>query len=295
MKIADLTVEEFEDMLRKTIEDEIEDLYILQDDLAQYNLYIAENLNEILADRRYNAREKSVILYDCAQAVVGEILRQYGAHLDDLRHDGHGDLFRRLRPDVQPDGRVHPRNGFAIGALLDQVLEHGAHPPPRADHADVRRRLPHDLPQAGLVVPVAAGHAHDVGVGVHRQVPQHLIEAAAGHLVGLREALGVGVLRPVIDDGDGEAAEVADDGERLAHVRATDDDEMARSWTRCLEQHRLHPDRLVWNDEVLDRLVATPRLKEMLLAGAEPAEIFASWQGEVQAFRARSAPYLLYE
>ncbi|MBN9205357.1 sigma-54-dependent Fis family transcriptional regulator [Methylibium petroleiphilum] len=26
-------------------------------------------------------------------------------------------------------------------------------------------------------------------------------------------------------------------------ARATDDDEMARSWTRCLEQHRLHPDR----------------------------------------------------
>lgn len=31
MKIADLTVEEFEDLLRKTIEDEIEDLYILLD------------------------------------------------------------------------------------------------------------------------------------------------------------------------------------------------------------------------------------------------------------------------
>lgn len=31
MKIADLTVEEFEDLLRKTIEVEIEDLYILLD------------------------------------------------------------------------------------------------------------------------------------------------------------------------------------------------------------------------------------------------------------------------
>ena len=59
--------------------------------------------------------------------------------------------------------------------------------------------------------------------------------------------------------------------------------------------NRLHPDKLVWNDEALDRLVATPRLKEMLLAGAEPADIFASWQAEVEAFRARSAPYLIYE
>lgn len=59
--------------------------------------------------------------------------------------------------------------------------------------------------------------------------------------------------------------------------------------------HRLHADRLVWNDAVLDRLVATPRLKEMLLAGAGPDGIFASWQAEVEAFRARSAPYLLYD
>jgi uncharacterized protein YbbC (DUF1343 family) len=59
--------------------------------------------------------------------------------------------------------------------------------------------------------------------------------------------------------------------------------------------NRLHPDKLVWNDATLDRLVATPRLKAMLVAGAEPADIFAAWKPEVEAFRARSAPYLLYE
>lgn len=31
MKVADWTIEEFEDLLRKTIEDEIEDLYIMLD------------------------------------------------------------------------------------------------------------------------------------------------------------------------------------------------------------------------------------------------------------------------
>lgn len=54
----------------------IEDLYIQKDDLQRYNLYIAENLDDILSDKRYGTREKSVILYDCAQAVVGEILHQ---------------------------------------------------------------------------------------------------------------------------------------------------------------------------------------------------------------------------
>jgi uncharacterized protein YbbC (DUF1343 family) len=58
--------------------------------------------------------------------------------------------------------------------------------------------------------------------------------------------------------------------------------------------HRLHRDSLVWNDAVLDRLVATPRLKAMLLAGHEPSEIFASWADEVRAFERRRTPYLIY-
>jgi hypothetical protein len=58
--------------------------------------------------------------------------------------------------------------------------------------------------------------------------------------------------------------------------------------------NKLHGDRLVWNDAVLDRLVATPQLKSMLLAGNTPAEIVAAWQPEVDAFRAMSAKYLLY-
>lgn len=58
--------------------------------------------------------------------------------------------------------------------------------------------------------------------------------------------------------------------------------------------NRLHPDRLVWNDAVLDRLAATTRLKTMIVGGKAPAEIFASWTAEVDAFRARSAGYRLY-
>ncbi len=33
------------------------------------------------------------------------------------------------------------------------------------------------------------------------------------------------------------------DAVRLGTHASDDDDQMARSWTRCLEQHRLHPDR----------------------------------------------------
>ena len=88
-------------------------------------------------------------------------------------------------------------------------------------------------------------------------------------------------------------------GQRLRglHLRVTDRDAfepyragVAMVWA----VHRLHPERLTWNDAVLDRLAATPRLKAMILAGRRPEEIFASWRAEVDAFRARSAPYLLY-
>jgi uncharacterized protein YbbC (DUF1343 family) len=58
--------------------------------------------------------------------------------------------------------------------------------------------------------------------------------------------------------------------------------------------HQLHADRLVWNDQVLLRLAGTRRLKQMIVAGRTPAEIGEAWRGEVETFRARSRPYLLY-
>lgn len=88
-------------------------------------------------------------------------------------------------------------------------------------------------------------------------------------------------------------------GERLRGVRlhVTDRDAFEPYTTGVAllwAVHTLHADRLVWNDAALDRLTATPRLKAMLQAGKTPREIVAAWQGEVDAFKARSAPYLLY-
>ncbi len=88
-------------------------------------------------------------------------------------------------------------------------------------------------------------------------------------------------------------------GERLRGIRlhVTDRDafEPYRTGVAMLwAVNKLHGDRLVWNDAVLDRLAATSQLKAMLLAGNTPAEISAAWQPEVDAFRAQSARYLLY-
>jgi uncharacterized protein YbbC (DUF1343 family) len=58
--------------------------------------------------------------------------------------------------------------------------------------------------------------------------------------------------------------------------------------------HALHAEKLVWNDAVLDRLAATPRLKQMITSGATPSQIFAAWGPEVAQFRARADRYRLY-
>ncbi|MCC6930184.1 MAG: DUF1343 domain-containing protein [Gemmatimonadaceae bacterium] len=88
-------------------------------------------------------------------------------------------------------------------------------------------------------------------------------------------------------------------GERLRGVRlhVTDRDTFQpyRTGVALLwAVYTLHADRLVWNDAALDRLVATPRLKALLLAGKSPREIADAWRGEVDAFRTTRERYLLY-
>ena len=95
----------------------------------------------------------------------------------------------------------------------------------------------------------------------------------------------------------GRPPELAGERVRGLRLRVTDRDafEPYKAGVALLwAVHHLHPERLVWNDAVLERLTATRRLKTMILAGKRPTQIFASWRGELDAFRARSAPYRLY-
>ncbi|MFM1921448.1 MAG: hypothetical protein RLZZ303_3082 [Candidatus Hydrogenedentota bacterium] len=50
------------------------DLFIRNGQRGEYNRYLAANLEEIFKDKRLTTREKSVILYDSAQAVVEDVL-----------------------------------------------------------------------------------------------------------------------------------------------------------------------------------------------------------------------------
>lgn len=102
---------------------------------------------------------------------------------------------------------------------------------------------------------------------------------------------------PVQQPFHGRPPELAGERLRGVRLRVTDRDayEPYRTGVALLwAVYTLHPDRLTWNDAALDRLVATPRLKALLLAGKSPREIADAWRGEVEAFRATRERYLIY-
>jgi HD-GYP domain-containing protein (c-di-GMP phosphodiesterase class II) len=49
-------------------------LYVRSDNRTAYNSYLADNLEKILKDASLTVKKKAVILYDCAQAVVEDVL-----------------------------------------------------------------------------------------------------------------------------------------------------------------------------------------------------------------------------
>lgn len=54
-------------------------------------------------------------------------------------------------------------------------------------------------------------------------------------------------------------------------------------------------DSIQWRKQTLDRLAATPKLREMIDMGKTPEEIFSSWKGELNTFKEIRQKYLLYK
>lgn len=59
---------------QRLIQNRIDDVYIRDTQKHEYSRYLAENIAEILQDKKLNPRQRSGILYDSAQAVVEDIL-----------------------------------------------------------------------------------------------------------------------------------------------------------------------------------------------------------------------------
>jgi len=53
-------------------------------------------------------------------------------------------------------------------------------------------------------------------------------------------------------------------------------------------------DKIKWNEATMNRLVGTHRLMDMISNGANPTEIFASWEKELADFSEMSLKYAIY-
>jgi uncharacterized protein YbbC (DUF1343 family) len=58
--------------------------------------------------------------------------------------------------------------------------------------------------------------------------------------------------------------------------------------------NKLHGDKLVWDEQVLERLTAKKNFVATIRGGATPKQIFAGWDKELARFNERIKPYLLY-
>ena len=58
--------------------------------------------------------------------------------------------------------------------------------------------------------------------------------------------------------------------------------------------NKLHGDKLVWDEQVLERLTAKKNFVATIRGGATPKQIFAGWEKELARFNEQIKPYLLY-
>lgn len=58
--------------------------------------------------------------------------------------------------------------------------------------------------------------------------------------------------------------------------------------------HKVHPEKMIWDKETMNRLVGTTRLEHMIYEDKNPSQIFESWENELNRFNKIRAKYLLY-
>jgi uncharacterized protein YbbC (DUF1343 family) len=94
--------------------------------------------------------------------------------------------------------------------------------------------------------------------------------------------------------GDGKFGGQSVRGVRLEVTDRTTYDPTVAGVALLVEIQRLHGDRLTWRTAHFDRLAGTDRVRAGIVAGHSVDQITAGWAEQVEGFRARVAPYLLY-
>jgi len=94
--------------------------------------------------------------------------------------------------------------------------------------------------------------------------------------------------------GDGKYADTLLAGIRLRMTDRASYDPTAAAVHLLVAVRAVHRDRFTWIPKHFDRLAGGPVVRERLEAGADPAEIVGGWDADLERFKLRRRPFLLY-
>ncbi len=180
-------------------------------------------------------------------------------YFNNLCHNGHTDLLRRLCPDIQTDGTVKPFQHGRIPSVFCHLLLHGSHPAAASDHTDVSMTFPYDLLQAYLIKPVSSGNDDKVGIASPLDPVQSPFKRIAQNLRGTRLSGVVRKQRPVLQNRHPASHHQSDLYDRYGHMTPSADDQM-HLLAQPVAEYPVSPDLF--------------RLPKSALPGKEPAKLF---------------------
>jgi tRNA uridine 5-carboxymethylaminomethyl modification enzyme len=143
--------------------------------------------------------------------------------LNQIADHGDGDLFGRLRADVEPDGTGDALE-FSGGnpRVLEGAEELNAFAPAADDANEARRRRQRPAEHLEIVV-VAPGYGDDEVTGLGPKMVVQAPEFGADDLVHLGKRAGVGEVWPIVEDGHGESGSRGQGRDRAADMAGSDD------------------------------------------------------------------------
>jgi uncharacterized protein YbbC (DUF1343 family) len=94
--------------------------------------------------------------------------------------------------------------------------------------------------------------------------------------------------------GDGKYADTLLAGIRVRMTDRASYDPTAAAVHLLAAVRAVHRDRFTWIPKHFDRLAGGPAVRERLDAGADPAEIVGGWDADLERFKLRRRPFLLY-
>lgn len=202
-------------------------------------------------------------------------------------------LLARDELGIDVDLRVVPAGGWMRDVTLDRAGLPFLPPSPNLKDLESLFHYPGTCLFEGTALSVGRGTSHPFHqVGAPwLDTTTVLLRLRAAGLPGVRFVADT--FTPV-QPGDAKHPGVLLRGIRLVLTDAATYDPTVTAVALLAAIQAVHPDRIGFVDRQFDRLAGGSALREAIRAGWDHHRIAAAWQAPLEAFRARSKPFLLY-